>query len=149
MTLFFWIAASFALAAPGASQSPTSTTCDPDEPKHCAAPLQRGQAAPFDGQLLTPELAVSLGLKADQCDARVTLEADFCKKAADLERSYAEYIAEVDEEAAVQRNAVCQKQLETALAVPLIERPWLVATITAVLTVTAGSLAVWSAGQLR
>lgn len=145
-----WVVASLALAAPGAPGEPDPRFCDQDQPKHCAMPLQRGQAAPFEGQLLTTELAIDLGLKADSCAARVALEVDFAKKTAGVDLDLEKRLREVDRVACNSATSILQKRLEAAYEpVPFYERPWFVATVTTVLVVTAGSLAVWGAGQLR
>ena len=44
-----------------------------DGAKLCAVPVAAGQPAPYDGQLLTPDLALHLGQQAEGCDARLRL----------------------------------------------------------------------------
>lgn len=61
--------ADVAIAAP----TPTPT-CDSDFPDRCAVPLEAGAPAPFGGQLLSPELALALGQKADRQDRLLRLE---------------------------------------------------------------------------
>lgn len=143
MTWALWLVL---LGAP----EPDQRYCDPGEPRHCAVGLQEGQKAPFAGQLLSDDLAVSLGLKADGCDARLAIEVDFAKRAAGVELGLERQLRAIDQDACKQATALLQRRLEEALAPPPVyERPWFVATVTAVLTVTAGSLAIWGAGQLR
>lgn len=145
-----WMAASLALAAPGTPAWADPSSCDPDRPKHCAAPLQRGQAAPFDGQLLTPELAIDLGLKADGCEGRVALEVDYAKRAAAVELGLEQQLRRIDQDACRQAQALWEKRYAEAIEPPpLYERPWFIAGVTFVVTVAAGSLAIWGAGQLR
>lgn len=147
---FFWLAASLALAAPGAPPEPDPRYCDPGEPRHCATALQRGQQAPFGGQLLTDDLAVSLGLKADGCDARVAIEVDFAKRAAGVDLGLERQLRSIDQESCKAATSLLQERLKQAYEPPpLYERPWFVASVTFVLTVGAGSLAIWGAGQLR
>jgi len=148
--LTLWMAASFALAAPGAAPSPDPGYCDPDDPKRCAQPLQRGQPAPWDGQLLTPELALDLGLKVDGCAAKLQLELDFANKSADIELNLEKQLRQIDQTACQESRATLQRQIDEALQPPpFYERPWFVASVTAILTVTAASLVIWGAGQLR
>jgi hypothetical protein len=110
-------------------------------------PLQKGQAALFDGQLMTPELAIILGLKADGCDARTALEVDFAKKSAGVELKLEKELRQIDQDSCKTATSFLQDRLEGA-APPWYERPWFVAGVTFVLTVTAVSLAIWGAGQL-
>ena len=124
--------------------------CDPQDPRHCAVGLQEGQKAPFTGQLLSNDLAVQLGLKADGCDARLAVEVDFAKRTAQVETDLAKHLHEIDRDACKATTTVLHDRLRQAMeAQPFYERPWFVATVTAVLTVGAGSLAIWGAGQLR
>lgn len=48
-------------------------TCAPDFPSRCSAPIEAGQAAPFSGQVLTPNLAIFLGQSTNNCEGRIAL----------------------------------------------------------------------------
>jgi hypothetical protein len=48
-------------------------TCSENEPSKCALELKYGQVAPFNGMLMTEDLAIDLGQKALHCDERVDL----------------------------------------------------------------------------
>jgi hypothetical protein len=146
MTLL-WMAAISLLAAPGAPSGVDPGFCDQDQPSHCSTPIQRGQAAIFEGQLLTTDLAITLGMKAANCDARIALEVDFAKKMAEVDLVLEKKLREIDGKSAVDSIQLMQKRLDEAV-VPVYERPWFVAGVTFVLTVGAFSLAVWGAGQL-
>lgn len=52
----------------------TSAARADEAPDLRAVPLQAGEPAPFDGQLLTPELAIRLGQKAEGCEERINIE---------------------------------------------------------------------------
>ena len=109
--------------------------CDPEDPSRCAVPLAAGQEAPFDGQLLTTQLALDLGLKANQCDAHIKLQVDFAEKTAALDLGLERALRENNQKRyrqeleAVVADRDRWKQLA---AVPFYEEPWLVATVTAV-----------------
>jgi len=55
-----------------------------------AVPIEKGQAAPFSGQLLPTDLAIKLAQKADHCDALWSAELEKVKALAkqDLELAY-------------------------------------------------------------
>lgn len=50
--------------------------CDPKDPEKCSQALEKGEEAPFAGQLLTPKLAISLGQKAERFEVELELERD-------------------------------------------------------------------------
>lgn len=110
------------------------TICDPDQPSHCARPLQKGEEAPFSGQLLSTELSLDLGLKADFCEEKLKLELDFQKKTLGLDLNLERQLRENDRKAWEVERALLAKRLEEAQAGHWYEHPAFVATVTAVLT---------------
>lgn len=110
------------------------TICDPDQPSHCARPLQKGEEAPFSGQLLSTELSLDLGLKADFCEEKLKLELDFQKKTLGLDLNLERQLRENDRKAWEAERALLIKRLEEAQAGHWYEHPAFVATVTAVLT---------------
>jgi hypothetical protein len=111
------------------------TVCYPDKPTHCARPLTEGETAPFSGQLLTTELSLDLGLKADFCDQRIKLELKFQKKTLDLELDLERRLHELDRQAAKTKEDLLLKRLEEATGAPWYEHPAFVATVSVIVTV--------------
>ncbi|HSC15013.1 MAG TPA: hypothetical protein VLI71_07840 [Gammaproteobacteria bacterium] len=109
----------------------------------CAVPLKRGERAPFDGQLLTPQLAIQLGQRAESCDIRLKLDVEHAKAIAAIDLGLERKLRELEAAAAVQREATLARALEAERA-RWYERPPFVATI----AVAASFAAVWAAGQL-
>jgi hypothetical protein len=105
--------------------------------------------APYAGQLLTPELAADLGVKADGCDGRIAQEVDFTKRVAAIDLNLAQQLRAIDKIACDHAVSILTRAHEAAIEPPPIyERPWFVASVTFILTVAAGSLAVRGASQL-
>lgn len=65
-----------------------ATQCAPNDPSACSTPLNKGQVAPYSGQLLTPTLAVSIGLKAEHCDENIALEVSHTSSIASIRLMY-------------------------------------------------------------
>lgn len=122
--------------------------CDEGNAARCAAPLAKGERAPFDGQLLTVELAVALGQKAERCDALLGIEVDRAKKLAAVDLDLERQLRKIDAEAARQAREVFERRI-AELAPPWYERPSVVAAVTVVLTGSVFALASYGVGQLR
>lgn len=112
-----------------------SPQCDPDNPKMCASPLVKGERAPYSGQLLTPDLALALGLKADRCDAMLKIEREAAKKetkiTVELERQLK---TNCDRRCKLEKRVIRWEvdHWKEAAKVPWYEKPVFVATVTAV-----------------
>lgn len=122
--------------------------CDPSDPSKCSAPLTKGVIAPFDGQLLTPALAVDLGLKAQFCDARIGLEVEHARALAKVDLDLERQLRAIDAVKARATDEVLRQQLE-AVTPPVYERPWFVATVATVVTVAAYALAMKSVDWIK
>lgn len=85
-----------AQGAPGWASEPVPAICTPGDPSRCAQPLEKGQPAPFQGQLLSTELAIDLGQKATWCDQRLDLGLKHAKALADLDLTLAKQLREND-----------------------------------------------------
>lgn len=81
--------AGFAFGAPSAE-------CAEDDPTACALPMERGDKAPFAGQLLTPSLAIKLGQEAESCPARIELEVSRTSSIAKADLAYARRLHAID-----------------------------------------------------
>ena len=128
----------FVLAAP---------VCDPDDPTKCSAPLAQGAVAPFSGQLLTPSLAIDLGLKAQFCDARIGLEVGHAKALLQVDLDSERRLRQVDAAAADAARALLMRRLEEVS--PWYERPWFVAGVATLGTVAAYALAMKSVDWVK
>lgn len=105
--------------------------CAPDFPTRCAASIQSGDPAPFDGQVLTPDMAIFLGQSANACGERIAAEVARTSSTAKADRARDLAIVLADMRVVeVERDAY-----KRAASVPLIEKPVVVATITAVVMV--------------
>ena len=130
MILLFLANSLFAVPAP---------ECDPQEPGKCSTHLLKGVGAPYTGQLLTTKLAISLGLKAGECDVRTDMEVRHTKR---------EMQFELDLERLLRENDKKTHQLELGVVesdrdrwkehanVPFYERPLFVASLTAIVIVS-------------
>ncbi len=109
--------------------------CDPKYPAHCEQRLAKGEAAAFAGHLLSPKLSISLGLKADDCQAYTDVYVRYARRDKDLDISLLKDLRQNDETRhqlemdAVQADRDRWKELADT---PFYEKPWFVTTITAV-----------------
>jgi hypothetical protein len=139
--------------APNASGSTLSgfavggSQCDPNDPDACALPIQRGVATPFSGQLLSPKLAISLGLKAQYCDARTALDVEHARALVQVDLDSERKLHALDLEAAKKAQELLEKRL--AEANPWFERPAFVAVVTTVLVVSGYALAMKSVDWIK
>jgi len=120
--------------------------CDPAMPTLCAAPLRLGQPAPYAGQLLSTELALRLGQKADRCDAYVRIEIDYAARMAQVQLDLERQKRRIDLDAALATLAATrryyQQQLDDSPS------PWLVGGLAVAATVAVTVLAVWATSSL-
>ncbi len=116
--------------------------CVEGNPDHCVQPLGEGEAAPFSGQLYTPELALDHAEKVHSFDTRLKLEIDHVEGRLHLTIEGLQRLRDIDAMAMAQRDAANQRALE-AVTPAFFEKPWFIATLTAVLT-SAAFLAVFA-----
>lgn len=132
-------------AAPGRAE-PAPGDCDPQDPKKCATGLLEGQKAPFGGQLLTPKLAVDLGLKADRCDERLKLELSRVTGLAAVQKELDLKLLTIERDTEKAKVEALQKALKKTEDLvpkpPWYEHPAFVATVTVVATVAVLFLSV-------
>lgn len=100
-----------------------------------ATPLAKGEPAPFTGQLLSPELALTLGIKADQCDIRLDLATKRVQRLADIDLTLCKRLQKIASESASERRAALLRRIERAESV--WRSPAIVATISVALTLAA------------
>jgi len=123
--------------------------CDPADPRLCAAPLLKGDPAPYSGQLLTTELAIQLGQKADTCDTRLKLEVAFATKLAAVDLGLERSLHRNDLDASSDREAVLLRELTAAQDTPFWREPVFLVPVSTLGGAALMVLAVWAAGQLR
>lgn len=109
--------------------------CDPRYPQHCEQRLAAGEAAAFAGHLLTPALALSLGMKAEGSQRVIDLEVEYARKELQLELTYQEGLRKSDAKAHAEAMAamVADRDRWRRLArTPFYKEPWFVSTVTVV-----------------
>jgi len=108
--------------------------CDEDNWALCAQPLLQGEPAPFDGQLLSPELAIKLGQRALDFDIELTIQLDRQQKLHDIEMGYLKDVYELEKVAAEKKIDVLEEALEEAGEIPWYQTPGFVAVVSCVAT---------------
>jgi len=98
----------------GSAVAYAEVECDTAFPDRCSAPIEAGAPAPFAGQVLTTELAVALGQKANAAAARQALAVRTATRAAAVEHRYRLDLAAADTHACERRELVQQERAERA-----------------------------------
>lgn len=106
--------------------------CDPQDPEKCSVGLKSGDSAPFDGQLLTPKLAIDLGQKADSFKLRLDLEVKFQTRLLQIDLDLQKSLRENDRKAFDLERKLLMDRLKEAHNRPWYESPAFVAVVTAV-----------------
>jgi hypothetical protein len=96
-----------------------------------AIPLEEGDVAPWRGQLLSTELAIDLGLRANSCDKLMSIESGYVKKRAAEQVKHLTQLREIEQQLFQQREEL----LRDIATRPLWEHPMIVAAVTFVGTV--------------
>lgn len=130
LSILFW--GTFAGA-----QNKYKPICDHRDRRPCAVALLKGETAPYDGQLLTTDLAIRQGQKVEHCDARMAIEVDRANQLAEVKINLEKRLRAIDTEAYELQLKVMQKHLEKAGKRSWLEHPAVVATMTAVVVVGA------------
>lgn len=109
-------------------------------PPTCAGDLRavevtQGSLAPFTGQLLTPDLAVCLGQRADGAEKRFRLDLDHQLRLAAIDLQHEQRLHQIDLEADAQEKDALQRALEAATP-PFYERPAFTIPATVAVVVT-------------
>ena len=118
-------------------------SCKPDNPKHCAHPIKKGELSLLDGQVLTTELAIFLGQKAEQHDILLKEAVDKERELGTLRLQNAETIAQINLDAQTQKTDYWQKRaIEAEKGPPFYQRPAFVIPVTAVTVLAIVKLSV-------
>lgn len=101
-------------SAPRVDQTPVVTCPDRAHPDRCTQTMWPGATADIEGQLLSTELAVALGLKAHYCDERITLEVGRVEDRSRIGIDAINRVREVEKDVAQARLDAAKQALEMA-----------------------------------
>lgn len=90
----------------------------------CAVPMAAGQPAPYDGQLLTPKLALHLGQQAEGCDARLGLLSTRMAQDADIETQRLQAVGAAELKTLRAALKDCDQALTEVQQVLRQQHPW-------------------------
>jgi hypothetical protein len=120
--------------------------CDPQNPTHCSAPAKKGEPAALTGEVLSPDLSIFLGQKADRTDALIKAETDRLAKEHKIDLALQAATGKADLAVAT-ASAAAQKRVSTywegraaraeqrlSEGPPFYERFWFGATVGVILT---------------
>lgn len=110
-----------------------------------AVPLERGEPAPFAGQLLPPWLALELA--DDSCPERRKADQVMHQEILRVRVDEQKALRESDKLAAAERERLLNDELDRQTSVQ--RQPWFVATITGAIIVTGLVLSMWGYNELR
>ena len=111
--------------------------------EHCSVEIKKGEVAPYTGQLLSTELAISLGTKAEFCGKRCDLELEFQQKTLKLDLVLEKKLRGMDQKAWKEQKDLLLKRLEESHSTPFYTHPIFISAVTVVFTV----LAIWGAKE--
>lgn len=119
---------------PASTERASEPVCDPKDPTRCSAPLRTGDLAPFNGQLLSPDLAIDLGQKAELFDLRLDLELKRATGLLQADLSLERQLRENNRKAFEAQIVLLTTRLEEAHHRLWWEHPVFVAAVAVVLT---------------
>jgi hypothetical protein len=108
-------------------------TCSVDKPGHCVQPLEKGEVAPFTGQLYTVELALDHSDIVHNFKQRLKLEASHLQAGFAIRLQGARRFREIDAEASKAREKLYLDAIEDA-SPSWYERPAFMIPVTIVVT---------------
>lgn len=143
----FALSSIFCLVTAGVrAEVPSEVHCDPEHPKRCSQPLVAGEKALFDGVLLSTELSINLGQKADSCEDIIKLEVDRILALSTNQKDLSEKLIKIERDATNARIQVLQNALESMKGLEKppawYERPPIVAAATALVVTGVYVLAI-------
>lgn len=113
----------------------TQVVCDPIKTTHCSAPISKGEEAPMDGYILSEDLVIDLGQKAEAADLRVELATQKEKEIADQRVDYQKKLDNIDLTVSKREAEYWKERTVKAEHKPLIEKPIVIIAVTAITTV--------------
>lgn len=129
------LSSSLAVAQSNSDMLKYALECEGEDFSLCAQPLLKGEVAPFDGQLLTPELAISLSQRAMGFEIQLEIELERLQNLHDIEMAYQKDINNLDKESSKKQIALLEKRLDEARGVSWYRTPVFVAVTSCVVTV--------------
>lgn len=108
-------------------------TCSKEKPEHCVQPLEKGEPAPFAGQLYTFELALDHSEIVHDFQNRLKIDAGHLQDRFGIRLKGMERLRELDAEAAKAREKLYLAAIEDA-SPPWYERPTFIVPVTIVVT---------------
>jgi len=126
---------STALAQSNTDMLKYALECDGEDFSMCAQPLLKGEKAPFDGQLLTPELAISLSQRAMAFDVQLEIELERVQKLHEIEMGYQRDINNLDKESSKKQIDLLEKRLNEVQKIAWYRNPVFVSITSCVATV--------------
>ena len=117
--------------------------CKPDNPKHCVQPISKGQLSLLDGQVLSTELAIHLGQKAEKHDILLEEAVNKEKELGQIRLNNEKQLSAIELEAEAQRTAYWQQRaLEAEKGPPFYQKPIFVIPVTVVTVLAVVKLSV-------
>lgn len=144
----FWFVLALAASSFAQAAEP-EPVCDPGDPAKCATPMERGDTAPYSGQLLTPTLAIGLGQKADSCEKRWKLKLEHDLSLVRIQLDLETQKHQIDVEVRDQQIQLLTQRLKEATAEPWYEHPAFVSAAAVVITVAVTVAIFYAAVEIR
>ena len=131
--LSFWSVVAIYSALSGALYA-ASKVCDPEHKTQCAIALKKGYLAPFDGQLLSDDLAIKIGLKLENCLQQLAVKNDLelAIKKLKIDLQLSENLRKLDTAKFLKQKNLLINRLKMRHATPFFEKPLVVIIITTV-----------------
>lgn len=111
-----------------------------------AVPLEAGEPAPFDGQLLPTELAITIGGKAADCDAYAAADLKLATETAALKIAHQKDLTKGQRERGDEFKALAEKEAEKADSV--WRSSLLVSAASVAATLAMVAITGWALGQV-
>lgn len=123
------------ITSPAHADSPADRVhCTPGKPNHCTVSIEIGQIAPMSGELMTKEMAASLGLKLEFKTKELQLELEKTKLMLGIE-------IQKEKDLRISSEKFCEEQkdiLKKQIGRPWFEHPVFVAIVTTAAVIGTG-----------
>jgi hypothetical protein len=96
--------------------------CREGAPEFCSAPILRGEVSPFDGQVLTTEMAIEQSQAARHCDKHTEIHVKRVADRADHQKRLLERLHALDTASYERQVKYLTERIEEAQKAS--ERPW-------------------------
>jgi hypothetical protein len=105
--------------------------CHPENPKKCAQWVTKGSTVPFSGQLLTLDLALDLGLKAEKFKIQLDLELERAKNKYEIDLDLEKFKRKTEKKVCLEKQTYLMEILKERNNRSFFEHPIVVALLTA------------------